>query len=173
MQLLLQRTQSTNFLGRPIFNLWAKFELTSEEAGLIEKYHVWRYILVEGNFWGDVFRAARWAVLVAIVTFAFVTQTAGVFNGLRLGIVSFPLGGYLIYYYIRERIRIDEILDDRLFVCRSVVVLMHKEQTVTEMAVLFRRFLEAMKTWGGKEILEIAPDTKPTPRLLEPSRASS
>jgi hypothetical protein len=50
MQLLIQRGQRrTKILQRPIFNLWAKFELTTEEAELIDKYQVRDHILVEGN----------------------------------------------------------------------------------------------------------------------------
>lgn len=47
MQLLIQRDQrKTKILQHPIFNLWAKFELTTEEAALIDKYHVNNHILV-------------------------------------------------------------------------------------------------------------------------------
>jgi hypothetical protein len=50
MQLLIQRGQrKTKILQRPIFNLWAKFELTTGEASLIDKYHVREHVLVEGN----------------------------------------------------------------------------------------------------------------------------
>jgi hypothetical protein len=41
MQLLIQRGQrKIPILPRPIFDLWAKFEVNLEEEALIEKYHV-------------------------------------------------------------------------------------------------------------------------------------
>ncbi len=42
------------------------------------------------------------------------------------------------------------------------------------MAVVFRRFLEAMKTWGGAEVINIEPERDPTVRRIEePARAAA
>ncbi|HJW31601.1 MAG TPA: hypothetical protein VJ508_20390, partial [Saprospiraceae bacterium] len=55
MQLLIQRSQRvTAFLRRPIFKLWVKFEVTPEEAGLINQYQVENMILTEGGLAGQL-----------------------------------------------------------------------------------------------------------------------
>lgn len=38
---------------------------------------------------------------------------------------------------------------------------------MTNLAVIFIRFLEAMKTWGGQEIVEFDPHNLPTIHLIE------
>jgi len=49
---------------------------------------------------------------------------------------------FVIYQQIREQILVSDILAGRSFACHSVLTLMEKEKTVTERAVVFRRFLE-------------------------------
>jgi hypothetical protein len=39
---------------------------------------------------------------------------------------------------------------------------------ITVLAVIFRHYLEAMKTWGGREIVDIDADALPRLRLIEP-----
>ena len=48
MQLMIQRGQRIIIIF-PFFDLWAKFELNSEEDALIAKYRVRKHILVQGK----------------------------------------------------------------------------------------------------------------------------
>ncbi len=159
MQLLLRRSQKEGALGIK-FDLWAKFEVTEEEQELLSKYRVHHAILSEGDPPHDLKRAAKYAaglgLLVYLLAFIFLARGA-----LLLGVLAFAAATYFIYQQMREEIRVSDILDGRTFACRSVVTLMQKEATVSEMAVVFRRFLEAMKTWGGAEVMTCAPELAP------------
>jgi tetratricopeptide (TPR) repeat protein len=80
----------------------------------------------------------------------------------------FAVGSFVIYQNIREQIRVRDILNGRFFACKSVVALIAKEQNIAEMANAFRHLLEAMKNWGGREIIELEPYKEPVLRLIEP-----
>jgi len=170
MQLLIQRGQrKTKLLQRPIFNLWAKFELTTEETSLIEKYHVRNHILVEGKPL-QRWRAAILGIIIASVTAVIVY---GFLSNLLFSLLILVGGAYLLYHQLREEIRVSDILDGRHFACRSVVKLTAKEQEVAEMAHAFRHLLEAMKNWGGREIIELEPYKEPALRLIEPPQVDA
>ena len=173
MQLLLKRNQSAGAMSRPTFKLWAQFELTEEEQALIDRYRVHRAVLSEGDPERDLTTSAkRAAVLAVMVTIVAVTQVSP-YEALTWGLAAFAAGTYLIYQQIREEIRVSDLLTGRSFSCRSVMTLIEKERTVTDMAVVFRQFLEAMKTWGGAEVVQIEPREKPTVRVVEPRHAAA
>jgi hypothetical protein len=174
MQLLLQRSQSEGTLGRIKFALWAKFELAADEQALIDKYRASNAILSEGDRIRDLKRAALYGAGLAILgALLFRALGLGLPQAVLLGLLAFAAAACGIYQQIREEIRVSDILAGRSFSCRSVVTLMEKEKTVTDMAVVFRRFLEAMKDWGGKEIIDIAPDQEPVLRTIEPPHAAA
>jgi tetratricopeptide (TPR) repeat protein len=162
MQLLIQRGQRKIIV--PIFDLWAKFELNPEEETLIAKYHVRQHILVEGK------PLQRWvaAIFGIIIAGLFAASMQHLFDNQIISFFVWGVGSFLLYHQFREEIRVRDILDGRHFACRSVVKLMDKEQEVAEMAHAFRHLLEAMKNWGGREIIELKPYEAPALRLLEP-----
>ena len=174
MQLLLKRSQSSD-PGRVRFDLWAQFEVSDDEKALLDKYRARDAILSEGDAKRDLIRAAKYAAILAVLILflapAFLGTTLSTAFG--LGVLAFAVGTYGIYQQIREEIRVSDILTGRSFACRSVLTLMEKERTITEMAVVFRQFLEAMKNWGGAEAIAIEPEHKPTMRVLEPRHAAA
>jgi tetratricopeptide (TPR) repeat protein len=163
MQLLIQRGQR-KIIILPIFDLWAKFELNLEEEALIDKYRVRKHILVEGKPL-QRWKAAIFGIIIAGVIAAIVHNFLG---AQLITLLVFVGSAFLLYHQFREEIRVSDILDGRHFACRSVVKLMAQEQEVTEMAHAFRHLLEAMKNWGGREIIELAPYKAPALRLIEP-----
>lgn len=167
MQLLLQREQGKNIIGRPIFKLWAKFDLPGEEMELIAKYRVQNFLLYEGNVRRDMNRALRWSIPIGFLATSFLLLRGGIGPGFFGGILIFVALTYLIYEQIRERIYVVDVLQGRHFTCRSVVTLAAKEQLMNNLSVIFCRFLEAMKTWGGQEIIELDPHNLPTIRIIE------
>jgi hypothetical protein len=168
MQLMIQRGQRMIVIF-PVFKLWAKFELNSEEEALIAKYRVRKYILVEGKYW-QRFRAALLGIIVAGLFAAVVQHTIDI---QQFSLAVWAICSYLLYHQFREEIRVSDILDGRHFTCRSIVKLMLKEQEVAEMAHAFRHLLEAMKNWGGREIIELEPYKQPILRLLEPPQVKT
>jgi hypothetical protein len=161
--LLIQRGQRKIIIF-PIFDLWAKFELTLEEEALIDKYRVRKHILVEGKPL-QRWKAAIFGIIIAGVIAAIVHNFLG---AQLITLLVFVGSAFLLYHQFREEIRVSDILDGRHFACRSVVKLMAQEQEVTEMAHAFRHLLEAMKNWGGREIIELEPYKEPALRLIEP-----
>jgi tetratricopeptide (TPR) repeat protein len=168
MQLMIQRGQRIIIIF-PFFDLWAKFELNSEEDALISKYRVRKYILVEGK----PLQRLRAAIFGIIIAGLFAAIIQHIIDIQQFSLAAWALGSYLLYHQFREEIRVSDILDGRHFICRSVVKLMLKEQEVAEMAHAFRHLLEAMKNWGGREIIELEPYKQPMLRLLEPPQVPS
>ncbi|MDQ3960186.1 MAG: hypothetical protein M3255_07895 [Pseudomonadota bacterium] len=170
MQLLIQRGQrKIPILPRPIFDLWAKFEVNLEEEALIDKYHVRKHILVEGK------PLQRWfAAILGIIIAGVIAAIVHSYIGIQLiTLLVFVGSAFLLYQQFREEVRVSDILDGRHFACRSVVKLMAQEEEVTEMANAFRHLLEAMKNWGGREIIELAPYKAPALRLIEPPQVEA
>jgi tetratricopeptide (TPR) repeat protein len=172
MQLLIQRDQGKSMiLRRPIFRLWTKFELTTEESALITKYHVGNHILVEG-YPGEFKWAMITAGVVAFFVFSLTATGRGLVVGTQLAIFFFVISAFGIYHTIREEVRVADVLEGSFFDCKSVVSLMTKEQEIAKMANAFRHLLEAMKNWGGREIIELEPYKEPVLRMIEPPHAA-
>ena len=62
MQLLMEHAQK----GK-VFSLWVKYELIEQERALVDKYNIWRTVLVEGNPRQEKERAAKMAGALAVV----------------------------------------------------------------------------------------------------------
>jgi hypothetical protein len=168
MQLLLEHSQK----GK-VFSLWVKYELLAQEHNLVDTYNVRKVVLVEGNPRQERERAMKLAGALAVVVFllgfaAFGQPVAGI----TLALVAFPIGWIVIYNHIRETIRLEDALNGRHFACRSIITLLEKKQQMSEMAEKFTRFLELLKNWGGREVIELAPDRPPIARFVERPRAA-
>ena len=72
-----------------------------------------------------------------------------------IALLLYGIAVWAIYNQIREQIKISDIIEGRDFACRSVLALLEKEEMLLDTAVRFRRFLEYMKTWGGREAVPI------------------
>jgi hypothetical protein len=155
MQLLLSRKQSPHWMGGVQFSLWARFELTREEDDLIKKYQVRNAIITLGNMRRDIRLAALYALPIFLLVYIIFSRTFSFAGLLFTAILLYGIGAWVIYNQIREQIKIMDILEGRWFTCRSVLMLLEKEEMLLDTAVRFRRFLEYMKTWGGKEAVPI------------------
>lgn len=176
MQLLLEHVQK----GKT-FALWAKYELLGQEEKLVEQYNIRQVILVEGNPQAEWSRARKMAGALAVLVYL-----AGIFwavsqggndiqallAALPLAILVFAVAVFVIRYKIRETIKVGDILNGRHFACRSIITLLEKERQLSEMAQKFTQFLEILKYWGGREVIELAPDRPPSARFIERPRAA-
>jgi hypothetical protein len=163
------------FLDRPFFKLWAKFECTPEENDLINKYQVSEWLLSEGKP-GELKRAAIKAGILTIILAVALFLISIMFGlisflqmivqgGILIGAIIFFVCWSLIYHQIREQIRINDILAGRFFKCRSCLTLIIQEQQLAELGDCFRQLLEAMKNWGGREVIELRPYKAPALRI--------
>jgi hypothetical protein len=172
MQLLIQRGQRNSYPS-PVFQLWAKFELREDENALITKYKVSKSVLVEGNTWQDIKKAAMYSCALSLIGYILISISA---MRMRMPlfelILAIPLLTWAIFNRIREKIIVRDILDGRNFTCNSIGILMEKEKTITDMAVMFRQFLEAMKNWDSREVIDIEPYAQPKLRVIEPPNAA-
>jgi hypothetical protein len=155
MQLLLGRKQSPHWMGGVQFSLWARFELTDEEEALIKKYQVRNAIITLGNTRRDIRLAALCALPIILIVYLVFSGIYGGAGVMLLALLFYAVAAYAIYNQIREQIKISDIIEGRDFACRSVLLLLEKEEMLLDTAVRFRRFLEYMKTWGGKEAVPI------------------
>ena len=88
-------------------------------------------------------------------------------DAVLLGLIALVGGWIVIYKRIRETITVEDILNGRHFACRSIITLLNKKQQISEMAERFTHFLETLKNWGGREVIEMAPDRPPIARFVE------
>ena len=127
MQLLLSRKQSPHWMGGVQFSLWARFELTEEEDALIKKYQVRNALVTLGNTRRDIRLAALYALPVPFVIYLIFHGIYG-FGGIFIALLLYGIAAW---------------------------ALLEKEEMLLDTAVRFRRFLEYMKTWGGREAVPI------------------
>ena len=169
INLVMEHSQRGN-----VFALWAKYELLGQDEKLVEQYNIRKYVLVEGDVRHDRERAFKLAAALAVgVLLLTFSVTKRPMLAILLALIAFVLGWIGIYYNIRETVTVADILDGRHFKCRSIVTLLEKRQQVTKMAQEFTLFLEALKNWGGREVLEITPDRPPVARFVEKTHAPS
>ena len=171
MQLLLEHAQK----GK-VFSLWAKYELLGQEQKLVDQYNIRQVILVEGNPQAEWSRARKMAGALAIFVYLaglFWAASQGgndiqaLLAALPLALLVFAVAVFVIRYKIRETIKVGDILNGRHFACRSIITLLEKKQQISEMAEKFTQFLEALKNWGGREVIEMAPDRPPIAKFVE------
>jgi len=187
MELFLQRSQKER-VRRPGFELWAKFDLSPDEKLLMNKYQPQSALLSEDE---PESRARKWrrsvitgaalAVIMCLII-AYLNLYRPALYGLNPflniePIVSIPMwigmlfiGWYAftswVFTHIREDIIVADILRGRSFRCKSIVVLLEKEDLLKKRAHEFRQFLEAMKTWGGMDIITIKPGEEATVKSI-------
>ena len=109
------------------------------------------------------------AVLIAMLASA----TGGLVQAAVVLIIAYVAAARLVYQQIREEVRVGDLVTGRHFSCRSIVALIEKEDRITHMAVVFRRFLEAMRNWDGEEIIAIEPGQAPRIELDERPHAAA
>src|SRR4051794_33475217 len=103
MQLMIQRGQKQGIIFRPVFELWAKFELTPEEGALIQKYGARKFILKQGNP-GEFMRAVKIALVLTFFVIAALDTKFGIFTAIKLGIPFAIIATLIIYHSTREQI---------------------------------------------------------------------
>src|SRR3954447_22899093 len=89
MQLLIKREQHSS-IARPVFKLWAKFELREDEHALITKYKVSKTVLTEGNTRRDITKAVMYSVAICLVGYI-VISIFGMSINLAELILAIPL----------------------------------------------------------------------------------
>jgi hypothetical protein len=90
-----------------------------------------------------------------------------------LALLVFAVAVFVIRYKIRETINVGDILNGRHFACRSIITLLNKEDELGNLAEKFAVFLDTLKDWGGRVVVEIPPGRPPIARLVGKPRAAA
>lgn len=125
MKLLLRRDQKTNMIGKVIFIVSVRAELTDEEKTNIKKYKLGDTMLYERDKLAD--------------------RGSGL-----LGLAS-----RMAFKMINLSISVNDLEHGKQVECKDVVEMIAVEEQIKEAAQTFHNVLEAASTFGGEEIVEI------------------
>lgn len=126
MKLLLRRDQRSGMLGKMVFSLDVRADITPEEKAAIDKYKLGDTILYESH-----------------------TIEGG--SGL-LGIAS----RMAINSTVRVSVTVRDLAGGKRIECKDIVEMLAIEEHVREAARLFADVLNAAKHFGGEEVVELA-----------------
>jgi hypothetical protein len=125
MKLLLRRDQKSGMLGKIIFTLAVRAELSNEEKTNIKKYKLGETILYER------------------------LKTIDPGSGL-IGMAS-----RMAIKMINLTISVKDLEEGKQVDCKDIVEMLAVEEQIKEAAQTFRAVLGAASTFGGEEIIEI------------------
>lgn len=163
MQIIYQRSQSNSsfslvplrIAGGIAFSLWAKIELSQEEQFLFDRYRFRDALLVEGDAFVALKRAARISIVITLVLGGAIAvfvnwHVAAVMSG--IGFVGLTLA---FYDRLREHIYARDLIDGRTFRCFSVIELIEKEWYLERVCGYLRQVLESARHWEDRETINI------------------
>ena len=125
MKLLLRRDQKTNMLGKVIFTVSVRAELSDEEKSNIKKYKM-----------GDILLYERSKIIDP-----------------GSGLVG--LASRLAFKMINLTISVNDLENGKQVECKDILEMLAVEEQIKEAAQNFRNVLSAASTFGGEEIIEI------------------
>ena len=125
MKLLLRRDQKTNMLGKVIFTVSVRAEISDEEKASIKKYKM-----------GDTMLYERSKI---------VDPGSGIIG----------LASRLAFKMINLTISVNDLENGKQVECKDILEMLAVEEQIKEAAQNFRNVLSAATTFGGEEILEL------------------
>jgi hypothetical protein len=125
MKLLLRRDQKSGMLGKVIFTVSVRAELSDEEKTNIKKYKM-----------GDILLYERSKIIDP-----------------GTGLVG--LASRLAFKMINLTISVNDLENGKQVECKDILEMLAVEEQIKEAAQNFRNVLSAATTFGGEEILEI------------------
>lgn len=126
MKLLLRRDQKSSLMGKVVFILDVRAELTNEEENNIRKYKL-----------GDTMLYTKMEM----------TDRG---SGL-LGLAS-----RLAFKMVNLSITVDDLANGKRVECKDIVEMLAVEDQIKEAATTFRAVLGAAASFGGEEVIELA-----------------
>lgn len=126
MKLLLRRDQKSSLMGKVVFILDVRAELTEEEKNNIRKYKLGETMLYERDKLIDPGKGL-------------------------LGLAS-----RLAFKMVNLSISVDDLADGKRVECKDIVEMLAVEDQIKEAATTFRAVLGAAASFGGEEVIELA-----------------
>lgn len=126
MKLLLRRSERSSVLGKPIFVLDIRAELSDEEKGWINKYKFGPSLLYtkKGKPNADT------------------NTLAGV-------------GAILLHYAMDLTVSVNDLVGGKRIECKDIMEMLAAEQQIKEAAQTFGTVLRAASQFGGEEVIPI------------------
>ena len=131
MKLLLRRDQRQGLLGKMIFTLDVRAQISGEERARIDKYRLGRELLYVKNT--DVPENDGWK----------------------------GVGKLLVFHALNISITVNDLVGGRKIECKDILEMLAVEQQIKDAAVNFGRMLEAAARFGGEEVIPIGADETP------------
>jgi len=126
MKLLLRRSERSTVLGKPMYVLEVRVEVSAEEKGWIEKYKFSPSILYskKGKPTGDM---NTWA----------------------------GIGQNLLHYALDMTVSVHDLVHGKKIECKDIMEMLAVEAQIREAAQTFGTVLKAASQFGGEEVIEL------------------
>ena len=126
MKLLLRRDERSSIMGKPIFVLEMRAELSEEERGWIQKYKFGPSLLYtkKGKPNADT------------------NTLAGV-------------GQILLHYAMDLTVSVNDLVNGKKIECKDIMEMLAVEAQIREAAQTFGNVLRAASQFGGEEVIEL------------------
>ncbi|MGA7673673.1 MAG: hypothetical protein WCA78_01345 [Rhizomicrobium sp.] len=126
MKLLLRRSERSSVLGKPVYILEVRVEVSQEERGWIEKYKFGPSILYskKGKPTGDM---NTWA----------------------------GIGQNLLHYAMDLTVSVNDLVHGKKVECKDIMEMLAVEAQIRESAQTFGNVLKAASMFGGEEVIEL------------------
>ena len=136
MKLILRRSQKSSMMGKTVYVLEAKAELSDEEAQSVKNYKMGKEVLYEKI----KIEAAKGAVsAVAGGAIGMVAGKAADIAAKGLNLV----------------ITVNDLANGKVVECKDLIEMVAVERQLTEAAHTFKQALDAAATFGGEEVIEL------------------
>lgn len=126
MKLLLRRSERSSVLGKPVYILEVRVEVSQEERGWIEKYKFGPSILYskKGKPTGDM---NTWA----------------------------GIGQNLLHYAMDLTVSVNDLVHGKKVECKDIMEMLAVEAQIRKSAQTFGNVLKAASMFGGEEVIEL------------------
>jgi hypothetical protein len=164
MELLLKRNETTNAVGLPRYDLFAKLELKPEERERLSKAKAdtafvweddtgssttrWRFCLIPGGILSLLF-----AVLLAAIF-----GTVFMILALPITLLGWIPFTKLVFNQVRPGITVGDIITGRTIHCKSMDELYVKENAIKEHTQKYCNYLEGMHSLGNEQKITFKPE---------------
>lgn len=131
MKLLLRRDQRQGLLGKVIFTLDVRAQISAEEKANIEKYKLGKELLYARN--KDLPQEEGWK----------------------------GVGKMIMFHALNLTISVDDLVHGKKVECKDIMEMLAAEEQIKDAAINFGRALEAAARFGGEEVIHVGADEKP------------
>jgi predicted GNAT family acetyltransferase len=131
MKLLLRRDQRQGLLGKVIFTLDVRADISDAERANIKKYKLGKELLYARN--KDVPQDEGWK----------------------------GVGKMLVFHALNITISVNDLVDGKQIECKDIMEMLAAEEQIKTAALNFGRVLEAATRFGGEEVVHLGADENP------------